>query len=102
MKNYLEFQTDISIFEITQDQKLLFENIPRSFYFTSIEGGNSTTQIVTAIHNDFVRPRVEYQIYEKNRTNHFGEIILLGGVGEKYLRPYSILSQYGHQIILHN
>ena len=52
--------------QVNSSQQLLIDNLPRNFYQTVNKNPDFKTPFVTAIHNDFIRPRVEYQIYKAN------------------------------------
>lgn len=59
-QNYLKFQTDITVISY-DDSALVVENAPKEFHFDyqKQEHGNK----ITSLKNDFIRPRVEYEVY---------------------------------------
>lgn len=51
--------------------------------------------------NDFVRPRMEFEVYEVEKQGvevERKEVFLIGGVGEKFMRPYSLISYTGSKL----
>jgi hypothetical protein len=48
-----------------------------------------------------VRPRIEYEVYplEEEENIDTVQILLLGGVGARFMRPYSLLGYMGHHIV---
>jgi hypothetical protein len=96
-RNHLDFQTDITLLKI-EPRQLLLENIPQSFFLQASIDPRFPEPMVTALHNDLIRPRREYQIYQKSKDENSSEIILFGGVGQKFIRPYTLLHHTGHLI----
>lgn len=73
--------------------------MPKGFYLgleerEEMEEGESREVFVKEFRNDFVRPRVEYEVFETEGQLEDGrkEVFLIGGVGEKFMRPYSLIT----------
>ena len=59
-KNYLAFQTDISIINVREE--VTISNVPKNFHFDYVLNKYNGTKTLNKIKNDFVRPRIEYEI----------------------------------------
>lgn len=78
------------------------ENVPKGFYLGLEEGKEEMEEVdkgkevfVKEFRNDFVRPRVEYEVFERGEgemEEGRKEVFLIGGVGEKFMRPYSLIT----------
>ena len=75
------------------------ENVPKGFYLgleerEEMEEAESREVFVKEFRNDFVRPRGEYEVFETEGQMEDGkkEVFLIGGVGEKFMRPYSLIT----------
>ena len=101
IKNYFTMQTDLTCLQVVSPQSVFLENLPMPFFMNISQESQFGRGVVTGIHNDFIRPRKEYQICMKGKEGESSSIILFGGVGQKYHRPYSILSHIGHLITFH-
>ena len=65
LNNYMHFQTDITLLQVASLTQVHLENIPKSFFRTVSWEKLFDRPLVVAIHNDWVRPRTEFQILRK-------------------------------------
>ena len=56
---------------------------------------------ITRLRQDYVRPRIEYEIYRFEKTEDLQKvkIFVIGGVGQKFMRPYSMIGYLAHEVL---
>ena len=62
IKNYFTMQTDLTCMQVVSPQSVILENLPMSFFMNISQESQFGRCVVTGLHNDFIRPRKEYQI----------------------------------------
>lgn len=105
-KNYLELQHDITTFDIRQleqaPNKLVLDNIKGRLYGPQVVADKMQRNEKL---NSFVRARLEFEFFDRAEIfrEEFEEegvkkVLMMGGYGQNFVRPYSLLTYYYYQL----